>query len=209
MSPEDLGIVPSDDTGKHPFTKPDDRRTDEKIEEKKEEIKDKQDERDQDKFDHQQEKQKEFEPKGRPEDGRPKNAKDEQKRKQKEVKPKTKPNFVNSMLWANTAQREIASIVQPALLAHYDKKNVRSLTKSQMDELEYIKLCLLCGLTPFTDINVDLIKDMLDANIKPHPSVLNECSSLELEFVSANDRHPTIDEIRQIQSSAYATHCSK
>ncbi len=209
VSPEDLGIVPSDETGKHPFTKPDDRRSDDKIEEKKEEVKDKQDERDQKKFDQQQERQKEFEPKGRPEDGRPKNAKDQQKRKQKEVKPKNKPNFVNSMLWANNAQKEIASLVQPALLAHYGKKNVRSLTKSQMDELEYIKLCLLCGLTPFADINVETIKDMLDNNVKPHQSILDECAALELEFASANERHPSIDEIRQIQSSAYAKHHSK
>ena len=113
------------------------------------------------------------------------------------------------MLWANNAQKEIASLVQPALLAHYEKKNVRSLTKSQMDELEYIKLCLLCGLTPFAEISVQAIKDMLDNNIKPQQSILDECVALELEFVSANERHPSIDEIRQIQSSAYASYHSK
>ena len=86
MSPEDLGLVPSTETGGHPLTNPNDRRSDEKIQEKKEEMQDKQDDRDQKKLEQKVEKQeKDFDPTGRPEDGRPKNSRDKQKRKQREV----------------------------------------------------------------------------------------------------------------------------
>ena len=62
--------------------------------------------------------------------------------RQKEAQPRqtVKSDFMNMMLWASKAQKIVANTVQPALLNHYDKKNLRSLTKQQADELEYIKL---------------------------------------------------------------------
>ena len=206
---QDLGLVPSEETGNHPFTTPGDRRDTNLIDQKREEKKDKQDEREMKKMEvkknSQPPKEKEFDPKGRPEDGRPKNSKDQTKRKQKRVTPRTGGgDFTNLLLWANEAQKKIAEIVNPALLSHYQKKNVRSLSKAQMDELEYIKLCVLCNTDPMSDINVHEVVNILDTQSPVSEIVLSSQKDLVYRFVKANDRQPTIEEMRQIQSSAYA-----
>ena len=205
ISPQDLGLVPSDETGNHPFSDPDDRRSDQKIEEKKEEDQDKQDERDEKKFDKQEER-KENNPTGRPEDGRPRLAKDKQKRKQKDVQPRTAADssFVNLTLWTSKAQKTIADIVHKPLLAFYDKKNLRSLTKKEPDELEYIKLCILCNLQPYVDIDAEIINRILKDQSNIDLTTSNVVSELKKEFADKNDRNPTIEEVRHIHVSAYA-----
>ena len=210
VEPQDLGLIPSDDTGPHPLTKPDDRRDVVNVDEKHEEQKDKQDERDMNKMqkkqDSQPPQQKEFEPVGRPEDGRPKNAKDKQKRKQKRVLPrKAASDFTNLFLWANDTQKQIAEIVQPALFAHYDKKHVRSLTKSQMDELEYIKFCLLCDMKPYMEVDIETVQNLLEQSSSSNFfEFLKARKTIVDEFAAKNSRQPTVDEMRNIQSSAYA-----
>ena len=211
ISPEDVGVVPCDETGDHPLTNPKDRRSDERIEEKKDEIKDKQDDRDQKKFDKQQEKrvqqEKEFDPKGRPEDGRPKNSKDKQKRKQREVKPRESVNsseFIVTTLWASEAQSKISDIINPAILAHYEKASLRSLTKSEVDQLEHLKLCILCGMEPFIEITPETVNQLLGRSISITSSMAKLLAKLKEDFLSKNGREPNIDEIRKINISCYA-----
>jgi len=207
IGPEDLGLVPSEDTGDHPFSLPDDRRDDQKIEEKNENKQDKQEERDQKKFDNQpkQNPEEKYSPKGRPEDGRPKNAKDQKKRKQKEVKPRVAASvgFASVLLWATKAQKQISDIVNPALLAHYGKKNLRALTKQEADEAEYVKLCVLSNVLPFEDIDPGSVKNILDQNLKADASLISLIDSVNNDFVEANGRNPNLEESRQIQTSAY------
>ena len=198
VAPHDLGIIPADEAGDHPLTVPSDRPKYDKAEEDKQ-LKEERD------FQMQQ-KQK---PTGRPEDGRPKNAKDQQKRKQKEVKPRTSADLVNIILWANDAQKQIADLITPALLSHYSKKNVRSLTKSQMDELEYLKLCILCDMEPYMEIDPVVVKEILD-NGRPISKEMDSLSkTLKNNFIDLNEKQPSIEEMRQIQSSAYAIFIEK
>ena len=211
IAPEDVGIVPCDDTGDHPFTDPKDRRSDEEIEEKKEETKDKQEERDQNKFDKQQEKEdkkeKEFDPTGRPEDGRPKNSRDKEKRKQKEPKPRTSVNsseFVVMSLWASEAQSKISGIINPAILSHYDKASLRSLTKSETEQLEHLKLCILCNMEPFIDVSPEIISELLKRPILVESSTAKLLATLREGFLNKNEREPSIDEVRQMNVSGYA-----
>ena len=211
IAPEDVGIVPCDDTGDHPLTNPKDRRSDEQIEEKKDEIKDKQDERDQKKFDKQQEKkaeqEKDFNPKGRPEDGRPKNSKDKQKRKQRDVKPRETVNsseFVVTSLWAHEAQSKISDIINPAILAHYEKASLRSLTKSEVEQLEHLKLCILCGMQPFIEVTPEIVSDLLSRPISVDASTSKLLAGLKEDFLNKNGRQPNIDEVRRINVSCYA-----
>ena len=210
IAPEDVGIVPCDDTGDHPLTNPKDRRSDEKIEEKREEKKDKQDERDQKKFDKQEEKrseqQKEFDPTGRPEDGRPKNSKDKEKSKQREVEPRKTINsseFIVTSLWAGEAQSKISDIINPAILAHYGKSSLRSLTKSEIDQLEHLKLCILCGIEPFIEITPEVVSQLLSKPVSVDPSVAKLLAGLKEDFLSKNGKEPNIDEVRRINISCY------
>ena len=199
LQPEDLGLVPSSDTGSNPLTKPKDRRNKKVIEKEKEERLDKEQKRS-------NVPNNKFDPKGRPEDGRPKNSKDTFKRKQREDKPRTtvKSDFVSTSLWATDAQKKISDTINPALLAHFDKKNLRSLTKAEMSELEHLKLCILCNMQPFMDITADAINELLKIGIKPDPSISSSLAEIKNQFSTDNDRQPTIDEERQMQVSVYA-----
>ena len=207
MSPEDLGLVPSTETGGHPLTNPNDRRSDEKIQEKKEEMQDKQDDRYQKKIEQKVEKQeKDFDPTGRPEDGRPKNSRDKQKRKQREVKPRQSvgEDFVSLNLWASKAQKDIGNTLQDSVLSHYGKKNLRGLTKQQINSFETMKLSVLCGMSPYQEITAEAIHKTLSSNSSITKDVSNQVRRLKKSFSSKNDRQPNIDELRQIYASAYS-----
>tara|TARA_R100000008_G_scaffold56377_1_gene34677 strand:+ start:2479 stop:4731 length:2253 start_codon:yes stop_codon:yes gene_type:complete len=211
MSPEDFGLVPSPDTGDHPFTDPRDRRDKISIDNEKEEKDEKRFEKEQKRMDLKKQnepapKEKKFDPTGRPEDGRPKNSRDKMKRKEKEVKPRQTVNseFVGISLWATKAQEEITEIVNPAILAHFEKKSIRSLTKSQIDQLEHLKLCILCGIQPFIDIDPSMVAALLNSPVSVSKEVASVIKNLKDDFSARNDRQPNIDELRQINVSAYA-----
>ena len=146
------------------------------------------------------------EPVGRPEDGRPKLSRDTEKRKQKRVLPLRKVgiDFVNLALWANDAQKTISDILNPALLSYYQKKNLRSLTKKEQAELEYIKLGVLCNIDPYSEVTADIVNDILLNNGTVISEIIDTRNLLSKDFVDKNDRQPTMDEMKQIQSSAYA-----
>ena len=57
--------------------------------------------------------------------------------------------------------------MSPIVLAHFNKKNARSLNKSELDQLEYLKMCILTGMEPYMEITPETVKDLLDANTKP------------------------------------------
>ena len=196
MAPHELGLVPSDEAGDNALTVPKNRPKFDKAEQERKEK----EERD---FQLQQKQQK---PVGRPEDGRPKNSKDQGPRKQKVVKPRTAANyeFVNLLLWACDSQKKISEIVNPALLAHYKKKNMRGLTKSEMSELEYIKLAILSNLKPNTDVTADVVYNALENNLPPDINVIKTLSYLNESFNTENGRSPNIDELRNIHTSACA-----
>ena len=145
-----------------------------------------------------------YDPTGRPEDGRPKFSKDKKKRKQRRETPRSKSNFVNLMLWATEAQKGVSDILNPALLSHYSKKNVRSLTREEQNELEHIKLGVLSDVPPFSEITADLVNNILQGVEADNAEMLKTCAKLIKEFSNANERAPSMDEMRQIRSSAYA-----
>ena len=209
MQPEDFGLVPSPDTGGHPLTDPQDRRDKISIQDEKDEKEDKKFDKELKREETKQQNappEEKFAPTGRPEDGRPKNAKDQIKRKQKEVKPRKSVNseFVNISLWATEAQNKISKITNPAILAYHNKANLRSLTKSEMDQLEHLKLCILCGIEPFMDIDADVINSLLKRPAVINETVLSSLRVFKSDFNKRNDRQPSIDEARQIHVSAYA-----
>jgi hypothetical protein len=195
LSPHELGLKPSDENGPHPLTNPDDRpEFNEEEEFKKMERKQKIMKPPQDKF----------KPTGRPEDGRPKNAKDQAPRKQKVVKTRqAASDLANLMLWASSTQKSISDVLNPALLHSYGKSNLRGLTKSQMDELEYIKLCVLSNIKPYSTVDAELLVSILEAGTSVDKQMIEIYKQLTTDFAVANDRNPTLEEKRSLQSSAY------
>ena len=139
-----------------------------------------------------------------PDGGRPKNSRDQQKRKEKRVLPRSKGD-VSTTLWAYEAQKDISELVMPMALAHFKKKNARSLTKSEFDQLEYLKLCILTGVKPFMDIDADVIKSIIDSSTKPSSDFKNEIESSITNFSQAQNRKPSVDEMRYIYAATFAS----
>ena len=140
-------------------------------------------------------------PEGNPQGGRPLNTKDSIKRKTKRVLPKSGES--TAVLWAFNAQKTIAETVTPMILDFYNKKNVRSLTKAEFDQLEYLKLCLLTGLEPFIELNPEIIKSLIDSAHKPTQAFVNKVSDEIENFVYINSRKPTVEEMKYIYATVY------
>lgn len=140
--------------------------------------------------------------------GRPKNVTETKKRK---PKPKDKPrqntkghDFISMFIWANEAQKEISKFVTPAYLRNYGKKDVRSLTKNQAEELEYIKAGALFCISPYKDIDRETVYNSLQ-NQNPITNLHAQAiENLKNQFAIQNDRLPTVEEMRQIYSSVFA-----
>ena len=135
--------------------------------------------------------------------GRPKNKQETTKRK---AKPTSKPStraFIDVFLWANSAQETITEIITPALLYAYDKKNMRSLSKKETGQVERIKFNMLAHIEPFEKLTAERIHEAL-VMATANPDIDELTRMLMGQFASQNDRSPTIKELHQIYSSAYA-----
>jgi len=139
-----------------------------------------------------------------PTGGRPKNANDKVKRKTKVVKPKT-----SSYLWAMNAQKEISEIIVPKALAHFGKKNVRSLTNDQFNQLEDLKLSVLVSLPHMSEVNEETVKAAIDSGRRPSTQYWSQVSSHVEEFTTEMKRKPNIEEIRNIYAITLAEMCIK
>jgi len=134
---------------------------------------------------------------GKPQGGRPSGKKDQIKRKTKTI------GETAATLWAYEIQKSIAEEVTPMMLDYYKKKNVRSLTKAEFDQLEYFKLCLLTNIEPFIDLNPEIIHELIQKNGKPTAGFLNRVDTQIEDFVYLNSRKPTVDEMKYIYASTY------
>lgn len=135
--------------------------------------------------------------KGQPGQGRPKTKKDSKKRKTKTVRPRTRGTLE---FWAKEAQNTISDSINKVILAHYDKKNMRSLTDEQAKHAETIKFGVLCNIEPFTEVNDESIQ----AALLPVPAEAN--AGLEeaiLDFTACMKRPPNTEEIRTMQCSIF------
>ena len=146
--------------------------------------------------------------KGEPQQGRPKNSKDKTKRDQKTVKPRTSAeieDFVGKSMWAKSAQSKISDIITPAVLDHFGKKNLRSLSAKESESLEMFKFSILCSLDPHSDINDSVILDLSKSENKSIPSgSIKLYNKLVGKFISSHGSKPSVDDLRDIQVSVYA-----
>jgi hypothetical protein len=136
-------------------------------------------------------------------DGRPKNSRDTEPRKKRVDKPKTLGVFADLFMWGNETQKTIANLLSPAILNHFNKKNLRSLTRSEVDYAENLKFNVFASIEPYTDINQETVYNTLEQRTKASEEMIQTCEALALLFVKRTGNQPTLDETRQMQSSAY------
>jgi hypothetical protein len=140
--------------------------------------------------------------------GRPKNAKDTVNRKQRVAKADT---FVSRFLWANAAQKKISELVTDVWVSEScGKKDVRSLTTAEAEELELVKFNILCNINPYSGVDIDTItKTFSSTNAQVEVDISSAAKALYISFVNKNNREPSLDEKRQIQASAYSLYFEK
>jgi hypothetical protein len=139
-----------------------------------------------------------------PTGGRPVNKKDKVARKTKVVKPKTKAVDTSMYLWAMQAQKDISDLLTPFMLKHFNKKNIRSLTKAQFDEFENLKLSVLVAMKPYSQVNETVVGMAIDANVKPSVDFHDNVNDHIKNFMKTCERKPSVEELRTIYAITFA-----
>ena len=147
---------------------------------------------------------------GEPQQGRPNNSKDSQPRERRTVKPRTSASaglydFVSTNSWAKSAQAKISDIVTPAMLAHFDKKNLRSLSAKETETLESFKFSILCSLEPFSEVDETSVLDLAKSGNSTVPiECIKVYNKLIGQFALTRGTNPSVDDLRDMQASAYS-----
>lgn len=138
--------------------------------------------------------------------GRPKGSSDKKPRQRKEIKParklSTSNDFVNLFIWGNEAQSKLSKIVSEPILEHFDKTNLRKLNKAEQEEYEYIKYRAFSNLEPYSEINRETVYNLLDKRV--NAEILAMSKTLAQVFKNKHDKDPSVEQMREIQSSAFA-----
>lgn len=135
--------------------------------------------------------------------GRPPGKKDTVTRKQRRPSLRTGA-FVDINIWANESQKTISNIITPAVLAHYNKQNCRQLNNVESEQLENIKFKILCSHNAYDAILPENVYNILQASSNIDSKYINIYKDFCSAFVKKNQRKPTMEEKRQIQSSSYS-----
>ena len=139
-----------------------------------------------------------------PDGGRPKFSNDTKPRKQRVETPKSIPGVAELIMWSNKAFDLISNTVNKAYLGIKGKTNLRQITKSEVRDLERIKIDI------FT--NVELMSEIDDRTIQ---STLNKGVATPIDFkklltsknISLEDM--AINDYRTYAISAYVEYTLK
>jgi hypothetical protein len=94
-------------------------------------------------------------------------------------------------------------MIQGGFLHTVGKKNLRQLTKSEATAYEMLKFKVLSKLGPEIEITRKAVADILNT---PDMDIMCKTAYICLEdkFKRVHERNPNIEEVREIQCSAYA-----
>lgn len=99
-------------------------------------------------------------------DGRPMFKKDDGPRKRRVDKPKSTPGVAELLVWSEDAWNKVSSVMTSAYLNSKQKKNLRQLTKSQVRDLEQLKLDVFTNLEAGCNVTDDVIYTKLKSGVR-------------------------------------------
>jgi len=137
--------------------------------------------------------------KGQPGQGRPKNKKDSTKRKQKRVLPRSKSEQIKVYNWVRSTQQKITDVIDPIWLQLTAKKNLRSLSTEEFEQLETLKFGVLANLDWADDVSdehIVFLAQQTDLTIPDDVCNLYREATLGLDKLTINER-------REMQAQAY------
>jgi len=98
--------------------------------------------------------------------GRPPLKQDEGPRKQRVEQPRSKPGVAKLFIWADNAWGRISTTISNAYISRSNKKNLRQLTKADVQTLECLKLDVFTNLKAYEEITDEIIIKSLFENKK-------------------------------------------
>jgi hypothetical protein len=130
--------------------------------------------------------------------GRPPLKQDEGPRKKRTETPRSKPGVAELIVWSQDAFDKISEVTTTAFLGFKNKANMRKLTKSEVAELESVKLDILTNTKLMSDVSEESIYNTLKANKKAPQEFLNTLKSLKISTSSMS-----IDEYKKKAVSTF------
>lgn len=145
------------------------------------------------------------EPVGSPRDGgRPIGKKDKVKRKTKVVNPRSAAaNVIQTQVWAKESIDKISDLITDKFLEYKEKAYVRELSHSDIDELEDLKLGVLCAHSPFSEIN-EVSVSMACTDLPEFAIEKQTQIAILQKFIDKFGRKPTIEDRRIAAAAAYS-----
>lgn len=138
---------------------------------------------------------------GQPGQGRPKNSTDQTQRKTKVFSPQTGAHL---MLWANETQDKINTCINPILLDFYNKKNLRSLSNVENQEIETLKSKIMFSLEPFENVSESgLVKALAEIDQKNTKNALMGYNIWLKNLTNSIGKPLTVEEIKQAKTAFY------
>jgi hypothetical protein len=138
---------------------------------------------------------------GQPQQGRPKNSKDTEQRKTKEFAPQTGATL---QIWGLEAQDKIADILNPHLLAFYNKKNMRSLSQVEYNEAENIKTKIFLSLDPLSYVTEEIVFGKLNTvESIDNNSLIQNYKTLQKKLSIEINRQLTAEELKYTKAYFY------
>jgi len=135
--------------------------------------------------------------------GRPTQSRDTKPRKQRRVLPRSSEP-TSATLWGIEAQEKISDMMTPVICKHYGKKDSRSLSKSQVKELEHLKLSIFTSLDPMIKVDESSISEALSKNAQPSATFNDISKGKTVTFSTIRQRKPNTSEMRHIYASTFA-----
>jgi hypothetical protein len=135
-----------------------------------------------------------------PGEGRPKLSKDTEKRADRKFSPRTGAKL---LIWATSAQEKISEIVNPMVLEFYTKKNLRTLSSAEAEELESLKTNILLNMSPYSKIDQDNVLLACGSNESLTDIVVNFRNWIKA-LQSDLSRELSMDEYKQAKASYYS-----
>jgi hypothetical protein len=135
---------------------------------------------------------------GEPQQGRPPSSKDSSKRSPKKFAPQTGAKLI---LWCAQAQEQINKIVNPIMLEFFNKKNLRSLSNQEIEELEKLKSSIFFNLDPFCTISQEKILNTINSPL--NNTIINEYSVWLKQLSLSIGKEISTDEIKHAKTSFY------
>jgi hypothetical protein len=121
--------------------------------------------------------------------GRPQNKIDEGPRKRRTETPRSTPGVADLIVWANENYDHISSTVNNAYLSSSNKKNMRSLTKAEVCDIEKIKVDILLNIEVMSKVSAEQIIDVLKTKKRAPKDFKDKLHSnkISTEFMSLED----------------------